>query len=70
VNHYGISSKDQIENVCRTLRPYFKGLIIGNDSFTAESGILKIRSGDCDLISFGQWYIGNPDLAVRIIEGR
>jgi hypothetical protein len=33
LNHYGISSKDQLDNVCKTLRPYFKGILIGNDSF-------------------------------------
>jgi N-ethylmaleimide reductase len=43
--------------------------LIGNDSFNAESGIQKIRSGDCDMVSFGQLYIGNPDLAERIING-
>jgi N-ethylmaleimide reductase len=63
VNHYGISSKDQLDNVCRTFRPYFKGILIGNDSFKGDSGLQKIRSGDCDMISFGQLYVGNPDLA-------
>lgn len=63
VNNYGITSKDQIENVCKTFRPYFKGVLIGNDSFNRESGLQKINSGDCDAISFGQWFIVNPDLA-------
>lgn len=68
VNHYGITSKEQLDNVCKTFRPYFKGILIGNDSFTRESGLAKIRSGDCDAISFGQLYIANPDLAERIIN--
>jgi N-ethylmaleimide reductase len=50
------------------LRPYFNGILIGNDSFTGESGIAKIRSGDCDAISFGQLFISNPDLPLRIIN--
>ena len=45
VNHYGITSKDQLENVCKTFRPYFNGILIGNDSFNEESGLAKIRSG-------------------------
>lgn len=57
-----------MENVCKTLRPYFNGILIGNDSFNAETGIAKIRSGECDAISFGQFYVSNPDLAVRIID--
>ena len=63
-----MTSKDQLQNVCRTFRPYFTGLLIGNDSFTPESGLEKIRSGDCDAISFGQLFIGNPDLADRAIH--
>ncbi len=50
------------------MRPYFKGVLIGNDSFNRESGLAKINSGDCDAISFGQWFIVNPDLAERIIN--
>jgi N-ethylmaleimide reductase len=30
--------------------------------------LAKIRSGDCDAISFGQFYVSNPDLAERILN--
>jgi 2,4-dienoyl-CoA reductase-like NADH-dependent reductase (Old Yellow Enzyme family) len=55
-------------NVCKTLRPYFNGLLVGNDSFNRESGLQKIANGDCDAISFGQWFITNPDLPERLIK--
>jgi N-ethylmaleimide reductase len=50
------------------LRAFFSGLLIGNDSFTPETGLIKMREGLCDAISFGRLYISNPDLAERIIN--
>lgn len=63
---YPKTQKEQIEDVCKAFRPFFTGILIGNDSFTPETGIAKIRSGLCDAISFGRLYISNPDLAERI----
>lgn len=57
-------------DVCKVLRPYFNGLLIGNDSFTPETGLQKIRDGLCDTISFGKLYISNPDLAERILQNQ
>lgn len=66
---YPKTQKEQIEDVCKAFRPFFSGIIIGNDSFTPETGIAKIRAGLCDAISFGRLYISNPDLAERILHG-
>ena len=68
-NKYPKTPKEQIPNVCATFRPFYSGIIIGNDSFTPETGLAKIRSGECDAISFGRLYISNPDLAERILNG-
>lgn len=74
-NSYGarefhtIKPKDQIEEVCKTFRPYFNGLIVGNYGFTPETGLNAIESGNCDAISFGKSYISHPDLAERITKG-
>lgn len=59
----------QIKGVCKTLRPYFNGLLIGNLGFNPQSGLKAIREGNCDLISFGKLYLAHPDLAERIING-
>lgn len=61
--------KKQIEDVCKALRPFFKGLIIANYGFNQETGLKKLQSGTCDAVSFGRLYISNPDLAERIIHG-
>lgn len=66
---YHIPPTDQIQDVCKTFRPFFNGIIIGNYGFNPESGLKAIREGHCDLISFGKDYIAHPDLAERIING-
>ena len=60
---YSVEPADQIEKVCKTLRPFFTGILIGNDSFEPESGLNYIREGSVDMISFGRLYVSNPDLA-------
>jgi N-ethylmaleimide reductase len=46
LNHFNVSPKDQIENVCKALKPYFKGVIVANNGMTAQTGIEKIRAGE------------------------
>jgi len=58
-----VPAKKQIEDVCKTFRPAFTGLIIANNGFNAETGLEKLRSRDCDAVSFAKLYITNPDLA-------
>lgn len=60
---------EQIDDVCKTFRPFFSGLMFANYGFNPESGLKKIQSGSCDGVSFGKLYISNPDLAERIIKG-
>lgn len=62
-NHFGVLPKDQIENVCRTLKPYFRGTIVANNNFNPTTGLEKIQAGEAEMVSFGRLYIVNPDLA-------
>lgn len=62
-----IAPKDQIPDISEAFRPFFSGLVIGNYGYNAESGLKKIKSGVIDAVTFGRSYIGNPDLAERII---
>lgn len=34
-----------MENVCRTLKPYFGGLFVANNNLKPDTGLEKIRSG-------------------------
>lgn len=58
-----------MEVVATALKPYFKGLIVGNYGYTPESGLEMIKAGVVGAITFGRAYINNPDLAERIIAG-
>lgn len=68
-NHFGVLPKDQMENVCRTLKPFFKGTFVANNNLNPTTGLEKIRSGDAEMVSFGRLYIVNPDLTERVIAG-
>jgi len=57
---------DQIPRVCKQFREVFKGTIITNLGYNAESGLKTIQEGYADLVSFGKLWIANPDLVERI----
>ena len=64
-----VTGKQQIEDVCKSLKPFFNGLIIANNDLTPETGLKKMEEGTCDAVSFARLYITNPDLEWRIING-
>lgn len=68
-NHFGVLPKDQMENVCRTLKPFFKGVFVANNNLNPTTGLEIIRAGEAEMVSFGRLYIVNPDFAERIING-
>jgi 2,4-dienoyl-CoA reductase-like NADH-dependent reductase (Old Yellow Enzyme family) len=61
--------REQISDVAKTLRPFFKGLLVGNYGYTPESGLEQIQASVIDAVTFGGFYISNPDLAERIVSG-
>lgn len=46
-------------------RQNYKGTLMANLGFTQESGNAIIQEGTADLVSYGAFYIANPDLAER-----
>jgi N-ethylmaleimide reductase len=58
----------QIPQVCKIFRPFYKGIIIANQSFTLETGEKIIKDGYADMVSFGTFYIANPDLPTRFAK--
>jgi N-ethylmaleimide reductase len=53
----------------REFRNVFKGPLMGNCGYTAETAEAAIQRGDADLISFGRPFISNPDLVERFANG-
>nr|BAJ93795.1 predicted protein [Hordeum vulgare subsp. vulgare] len=60
------AGEKQIAEVCKTLRPFFKNALIINNNLTPESAAKAIKEGHADLVSFGRYFISNPDFIERV----
>ena len=49
-----------------TLQELWNGVYIANGNYTAETGSKRIVDGKATAISFGRFFIANPDLPERI----
>ena len=54
-----------ITEVARHFRPFYKGTLIINKSFTKQSGTKVVEDGYADLVAFGVPFLSNPDLVER-----
>lgn len=52
--------------IANRYRKIYKGTLIINKGFTAESGNSIIKNGGADLVAYGVPFIGNPDLVYRM----
>jgi N-ethylmaleimide reductase len=50
-------------------RKIFKGKIMAAGGFEPDSAEAIVKSGDADLVSFGRYFVSNPDLPFRIERG-
>jgi len=66
---HAIRSPDPEIDVFAMAREHFSGPLIVNDRFDFESGQEFVGSGRADLVSYGRFFIGNPDLVRRFREG-
>jgi N-ethylmaleimide reductase len=48
------------------LRPLFRGPVIINGNFDAESAVGALKQGEADLVAFGIPFLANPDLPERL----
>jgi len=55
--------------LCKTLRPFFKGTIMINENLTPEKLTEAIENGYADLGVFGKPFISNPDFVERVQNG-
>ena len=51
------------------LKQVFGGVYIANEKLTRESADALLASGKADAVAFGQWFIANPDLPIRLKTG-
>ncbi|WP_219893443.1 alkene reductase [Aquisediminimonas profunda] len=58
-----------IVNTRAFARQHYRGVLIANGGFAAESAEAALAAGEADLVSFGQLFIANPDLPERFARG-
>ncbi|MHB8136759.1 MAG: alkene reductase [Smithellaceae bacterium] len=58
-----------VKEIARHFRPRYRGTLIINNGFRAESGKRVIEEGLADAVAFGKPFIANPDLVKRIDQG-
>ena len=63
-----VIKEDQPPVATERARKIFRGKIVANGGFEPESAAAAIDQGDADAISFGRYFISNPDLPWRIRE--
>jgi N-ethylmaleimide reductase len=66
---YLVTKEDQPPVATQRARKIFTGKILANGGFEPETAAAAIERGDADAISFGRYFISNPDLARRLQEG-
>ena len=69
VSGYLVIKENQPPVAAQRLRKIFKGKIIANGGFEPDTAAAAVEQGDADAISFGRYFISNPDLPRRIREG-
>jgi N-ethylmaleimide reductase len=58
-----------VTEIAKHFRPRYRGTMIINCGFEAESGGRVIDEGLADAVAFGKYFISNPDLVERIRRG-
>lgn len=61
----GNAADGRPEAVIQAIRENFKGAYIANGNYTAAEARRRIEAGLCDLVTFGRFFISNPDLPER-----
>src|ERR1700683_4927953 len=61
-----VIAEDEAPIAAHQFRKLFNGKIIAAGGFEPDSGEGIIKSRDADLVSFGRYFVSNPDLPLRI----
>lgn len=56
--------------IYKKIRSWYQGNIIGNQDYSFDTASMELESGLVDAVSFGRWFISNPDLVTKFKEGR
>jgi 2,4-dienoyl-CoA reductase-like NADH-dependent reductase (Old Yellow Enzyme family) len=65
----GSFGKGEVDPVAPTIRQQFKGPLVLNSDYRADSAQAALDSGVADAIAFGRTFLANPDLPARLAAG-
>ncbi|WP_293880530.1 alkene reductase [Sphingomonas sp.] len=65
----GTFGKGEVEPVAPTIRKAFRGPLVLNSDYTAQTAQAALDSGVADAIAFGRAFLANPDLPERLKTG-
>ena len=65
----GTFGKGEVDPVAPTIRQHFKGPLVLNSDYRADSAQAALDSGVADAIAFGRTFLANPDLPARLAAG-
>jgi N-ethylmaleimide reductase len=64
-----VGPDEQAPVASQQLRKIFKGKIIAAGGFEPDSAEAIVEKGDADAVTFGRYFVSNPDLPERIRRG-
>ena len=71
--HTGIFEDAPVEHlggsVTQYIRKHYRGTVIANGGYDAQSGAITIKQGDADLVAIGRAFIANPDYVEKVKRG-
>ena len=69
MNPTGTFGASDVPKQSPVIRAAFSGPLVINSDLNAQSGAAIVASDAADAVSFGRYFIANPDLVARISEG-
>lgn len=66
-NLYGVNGEDQIRDIYQISKPLLSNVVlVGNNGLTEDSSKQLLKEGKIDMVSFGKYYMANPDVVSRM----
>lgn len=61
--------EDEDKEMMRKWKDAYQGCFMGNGGYSKETGMKAVADGEVDLVSYGRFFISNPDLVERFRTG-
>jgi N-ethylmaleimide reductase len=69
-NFYGIKETEQIADTIKEFRSSYSGTYMANNNYSFETATTLVSSNGADLVSFGRFFLANPDLVERFLQNK